>query len=128
MNGDFSLGTLIACKPFHKHKIERDSLQIAIDILSGLQDKKAQIEIDIYLENIFIEIDANIYVRMWLDAENGDFSLLIYRTEKQIQGMRCTDIDIEDFTISKFWDQIDLVRKNDPNFDTSKFYNDVYSI
>lgn len=127
INDKFSLGTLIACKPFHKHKIERDCLQMAIDILCGLQEnKKAQIEIDGELENIFIEIDEKIYVRIWLDVEANDFGILIYRTEKRMQGMRSTDI--EDFTISKFWREIVLVRKNDPNHDTTKFYNDVYDV
>lgn len=109
-----------------KTDIEKKASDIACDILNGLSsDSKAQLCVFDHLEDIFIDVSEDIYVRIGIDIEEKEIWIWLYRTINGLQGLRIME---GEFDISSFWKEMDLVRKNDPNHDTTKFYSDVYDV
>ena len=111
---------IISGRALLESETERTACDIASDIMRETNIKKAFIEAnDEGLENIFISITQNIYVRLYVDLDEEYICFLVCCTSEQHEGYVSLPIwEFEDYEECDLFPFLDLVKDrglSDPN-------------
>ena len=110
--GDFSQEIIKSERGSLKTETERTASDIACDIMRTGNIKKAFMEANEEgLENIFLDITQNIYIRRHVDLDEEYICFLVCCTSEQQEGFVSLPIwDFDDYEECDLWEYLDLVK------------------